>query len=86
MAEIQEFERVLAAIRHLPEVQQASLARMILQTLEPAQTAQATTGVSKRRGKPVERLIGLGAGDGPPPTDEIVANWIGENRMEKYSP
>ena len=32
----------------------------------------------------VRSLIGLAAGDRPPPTDEEVKQWIDEHRMEKY--
>ncbi len=84
MAETQEFESVLATIRHWPELQQISLARAILQAQESLPEGPAKGG-SPRRGKPVERLIGLGAGNGPPPSDELVAQWIDKHRMEKYS-
>ena len=32
----------------------------------------------------VKSLIGLAAGEKPPPTDEEVRRWIDEHRMEKY--
>jgi hypothetical protein len=80
MAETQEFESVLATIRHWPEPQQISLAKTILQAHDP----MATCG-PPRRGKPVERLIGLGAGDVPPPSDATVSQWIDEHRIGKYS-
>jgi len=65
-----------------------SLARMILETVEtPTMPSPALTQTApSRRGKPVESLIGLGAGSGPPPSDELVRQWIDEHRMEKYGP
>jgi hypothetical protein len=36
------------------------------------------------RGSPVEQLVGMAAGDRPPPNDEEVQQWIDEHRMEKY--
>jgi hypothetical protein len=29
-------------------------------------------------------ILGIGRGDGPPPTDEQVEQWIDEHRMKKY--
>jgi len=84
MTETGEFESVLAMIRDWPEPQQISLAKTILQDREPVATGPATSG-SPRRGKPVDQLIGLGAGKGPPPSDNLVADWIDERRREKYS-
>ena len=59
---------------------------MILETVESPQTAvqPLAPSESSRRGKPVELLIGLGAGSGPPPSDELVRQWIDEHRMERY--
>jgi predicted DNA-binding antitoxin AbrB/MazE fold protein len=48
--------------------------KLVIQTDEPA----------PRRGVPVEQVLGMAAGQGPPPDDETVRRWIDEYRMEKY--
>jgi hypothetical protein len=59
-----------------------ALARRILETVERSPVAPEKGG--KCRGKPAEALVGIGAGNGPPPTDEDVRQWLTEHRMEKY--
>ena len=39
---------------------------------------------SHSKGTPANQLLGIGAGEGPPPDDETVKRWIHEHRMEKY--
>ena len=79
---------VLETVKQWPPQTRVSLARMILETVESPQMAAQEMGQTEpsRRGKPVESLIGLGAGGGPPPSDEMVRQWIDEHRMEKYGP
>jgi hypothetical protein len=36
------------------------------------------------RGVPAEEIRGIAAGNGPPPDDETVKQWIHERRMEKH--
>jgi hypothetical protein len=36
------------------------------------------------RGVPAEQVLGIAAGDGPPPDDETVKRWIQERRAEKF--
>jgi hypothetical protein len=59
---------------------------MILETVEPREALGQTPehGEPLRRGKPIELLIGLGAGSGLPPSDSLVRQWMDEHRMEKY--
>ena len=82
----QELSDVLETVKHWPAEARVSLARMILETVESPQMLGQTPEDSEpsRRGKPVELLIGLGAGSGPPPSDDLVRQWIDEHRMEKY--
>jgi predicted DNA-binding antitoxin AbrB/MazE fold protein len=35
------------------------------------------------RGVPVDEVLGLAAGNSPPPDDETVRRWVGEYRMKK---
>ncbi len=79
---------VLETVKRWPPQARVSLARMILETVESPQMDAQGSGQTElsRRGKPIESLIGLGAGSGPPPSDEMVRQWIDEYRMEKYGP
>ncbi len=79
---------VLETVKRWPPQARVSLARMILETVETPQMDAQGSGQTElsRRGKPIESLIGLGAGSGPPPSDEMVRQWIDEHRMEKYGP
>jgi hypothetical protein len=58
------------------------LAQRILETVESPANAFEKRGT--RRGKPVDALIGIGAGNAPPPKDEEVRNWIAAHRMKKH--
>ena len=82
----QELSDVLETVKHWPAETRVSLARMILETVESPQMLGKTSEPSEplRRGKPVEALIGLGAGSGPPPSDNLVRQWIDEHRVEKF--
>ena len=77
-----DLAHVLDVVKTWPADMQLALARTILETIEKSPSSPDKGGA--RRGKPVEALIGIGAGGGPPPTDEEVRNWIAEHRMEKY--
>ncbi len=79
---------VLETVKRWPPQTRVSLARMILETVEAPQLAAQELGQTEpsRRGKPVESLIGLGAGSGAAPSDEMVRHWIDEHRVEKYGP
>ena len=85
-AQAQRLSDVLETVKHWPPDARVSLARMILETVESPQALGQTPEQSEptRRGKPVEMLIGLGAASGPPPSDDLVRQWIDEHRMEKY--
>ena len=36
------------------------------------------------RGVPVEKVLGMAAGKGPPPSDATIKQWIEDHRLEKY--
>jgi hypothetical protein len=86
MVDAQNLSDVLETVKHWPPDVRVSLARMILETVEPPQSPGMAPEQSEpsRRGKPVELLIGLGAGSQPPPSDDLVRQWIDEHRVEKY--
>jgi hypothetical protein len=87
-AEAQELTQVWEQVKNWPVRLQIALARRLLDTIDTAEPAvQAPrTGPPATRGRPVAELIGLGAGNGPPPSDEQVRQWIEEHRREKYGP
>jgi hypothetical protein len=72
--ELEDLNSILEKVKDWPPKMRVSLAHMILETVESPQMPGQTLVESEplRRGKPVESLIGLGAGNGPPPSDEIV--------------
>jgi hypothetical protein len=82
----QSLNDVLETVKHWPPDARVSLARMILETVELPQVLGQRPDQSEpsRRGKPVELLVGLGAGSGPPPSDDLVRQWVDQHRMEKY--
>jgi hypothetical protein len=77
-----DLAHLLELVRTWPPDLQVALARRILETMEPLPAASEQRGTP--RGKPVQELIGIGAGGGPPPADEEVRQWIDEHRMEKF--
>jgi hypothetical protein len=79
IAEANELSEVLDRVKSWSPESRIVLARRILETLETAQPS--TRGHTARS---VRELIGIGAGDSPPPDDKTVRRWIDEHRMEKY--
>ena len=77
-----DLAQVLQIVQTWPADMQLALAHKILETVENPANVPEKGGV--RRGKPVEALIGIGAGTGTPPTDEEVRRWIAEYRTEKH--
>jgi hypothetical protein len=77
-AEANELSDVLDRVKTWSPSLRMELARRILKGLE------GTAAIPSPRGRPVRELIGLGAGDTPPPDDDQVRQWIGQHRMEKH--
>jgi hypothetical protein len=78
-AEANELADVMGRVKTWPPNLRIALAHRILDSLAP--TPPAPRGLPARS---VQELIGIGAGDSPPPDDEAVRRWIDERRMEKY--
>jgi len=71
------YASVLHIVRTWPARQRYLLVQDLLKTLEPeAESTQAGDTLSLARG--------LLATDKPAPTDEEVAQWLEEHRLEKY--
>lgn len=76
--ETEQLSVIMNQIKTWPRTMRIALAKYVLDTLEPPRA------VGVPRGRPVEELIGLGAGSSPAPDDDQVRSWINEHRMEKY--
>lgn len=73
----ESYTSVLHTVRTWPARQRYLLVQELLKTLEPeAKPAPAEDTLSLARG--------LLATDKPAPTDEEVASWLEEHRLEKY--
>jgi hypothetical protein len=77
--EARELTGVLNRVKSWSLELRITLARCILETLE-----RTTVTTQSQTNRSVRSLIGIGAGDSPPPDDEAVRQWIEEHRMEKY--
>lgn len=71
-------ETILQTIRAWPRDEQVALVQDILQALGEAFVEEPLAPPDSRG------LAGLIANDRPPPTDEEVARWLDERRMNKY--
>lgn len=81
-----DHETILRAIEAWPVEEQERLARMILAHAlgERAQTGPSGgTSVAPPRST-WDALYGIAAGEHEPPSDEEVAQWLDEHKMEKY--
>ena len=73
-----EYQSILIAVRTWPPELRLSFAEEVLRTLHEV------VGQKRKRGVPVEQVLGIGASSGPPPDDDTVKRWIEEHRVEKY--
>lgn len=76
--EASEFNKVWEAVKTWPPERRLRLAGALLGTLGPDVRASGPRGV------PVERVLGMAAGHGPPPDDATVERWLEEHHREKY--
>jgi hypothetical protein len=76
----QDRERVLRDTRKWPIAEQIALAHAILQRAEASRKGQPLAAPKV----PSAALRGMLANGQPAPTDEEVARWLDEARMEKY--
>jgi hypothetical protein len=73
-----QYRNVLDAISAWPVPDRIALAQDVLGTITRSPvTADARPSF--------EAALGIGRGEGPPPTDEEVRHWIDEHRTGKYS-
>ena len=77
MARDAAYQQVLDLVSGWPTEERLALARDLLGTVNASHV--------ERNGRPsFERALGIGRGDGPPPTDQQVKQWMDEHRMGKY--
>jgi hypothetical protein len=69
-----ELQDIWGRVKGWPEELQVSLASKILSSLQEQPTPR----------KPLADLVGVLAGDGPPPTDEQVRTILDEERGRKF--
>lgn len=74
----EKLSEIIERVKTWSHSMKIALAKQVLDTLEPPRALPVT------RGRPVEELIGIGAGDSPPPDDDQVRAWVDEHRMGKY--
>lgn len=74
-AQTSDYETILALVRSWPAAQRFTLVQDILVTLAPTESASRET---------LTRARGLLATGHTPPTDQQVAEWLGERRSERY--
>lgn len=79
VVETGQVAEVLERVKDWPPESRIVLARRILETLE-----SGATPARARTSRSVRELIGIGAGDSPPPDDETVRRWIDEHRAERW--
>ena len=76
--ETEQLSIVMNQIKTWPRPMRIALAKYVLETLDWPQAVPVPGG------RPVEELIGLGAGSSPAPDDDQVQSWVNEHRMERY--
>ena len=76
--EIDQLSDVMDRVKTWPRTMRIALAKYVLDTVDAPQA------VPVPRGRPVEELIGLGAGSSPALDDEQVESWIDNLRLQKY--
>lgn len=79
-----EVLELLDKVRRWPPDVRRSVAREILESLTTPDEGGGGSLTNGGRGRPVEELIGLGAGPGAPPTDAEVRQWVAEWREAKH--
>ena len=80
-----DHETILKTIATWPVEEQVTLARMILEraATQPGAPAQRAEAQPPERST-WEALYGIASSEQQPPSDEQVAQWLDEHRMEKY--
>jgi hypothetical protein len=73
-----EYASVLASVRAWPPDLQRRLAEELIWSLRPEVRSAGSRGV------PASQVRGMAAGDGQPPDDETVKQWVHEHRVGRY--
>lgn len=73
MSDRTRIDAVLREVRDWPDEERQALARELLQ--------RKPNGFSKPR---IDELVGIAKGIGPPPSDELVEQWLEEYRLSRY--
>jgi hypothetical protein len=76
-----EYRSVCETVARWPAAQRHALVQEILAMRDREATRSETPAP---RVSTLARAIGIGRGEGPPPTDEEVERWLDERRWEKY--
>jgi hypothetical protein len=79
--ETPEYQAIRETVARWTPEQRFALIHEMLNMLAGDSPASGTPG---RRRRTLTHAIGLGRGEGPPPTDEEVRRWLEERRLEKY--
>ena len=77
-AETTDYETILQIVRNWPPARRISLMQDMLRTLVPTEAGERAYHPT------LKRALGLLATDQPAPSDEEVALWLGERRVERY--
>jgi hypothetical protein len=72
---------IMHAIEAWPIEEQVALARTILERATSGQPANSTGGSTRSTW---DALHGIASSGREPPSDEQVAQWLDEHKMEKY--
>jgi hypothetical protein len=84
-----EVSEVLDRVKHWPLPSRITLARRILESLDPSAIAGTEPEPSPKtptRGIPAESVVGLLRTDREPPDDEECRRIVEEERWKKYGP
>ncbi len=73
-----DYWSVLKILHAWPSELRLALAEALLHSLHRELPSNGSRGV------PVEKVLGMAAGKGPPPSDATIKQWIEEHRLEKY--
>jgi hypothetical protein len=79
--ETPEYQAVRETVARWSPAQRFALIHEMLNMLAGDSRVSGEPGQRRRT---LTQAIGLGRGEGPPPTDEDVRRWLEERRLEKY--
>jgi hypothetical protein len=76
--ETTDYEAILKIVRDWPPARRITLMQEVLKTLAPIEAGAPPHGAT------LDRALGLLATTQPVPSDEDIARWLDERRMERY--